>query len=251
MLKVAFFTDIGLRKNQEDCIFINGEIYQVNHLKNVVFKEINNGISLFAVCDGMGGLKKGELASRFVCQQLKEEKENFEFSKYYVRNLFYKIQKEFLKKGLINSGTTVSGVMLKDYQSLIFNAGDSRVYKLNKKEIKLLSHDHSYVQHLIDLGYISEEEAKYHPYKNVIEFGIGDVFNDVWESRNEDIFISEDFLNREESYFLSTDGVHGVMSETEIFYILKDNPVENAEMLKEELLKRKEDNLSFVIIHRE
>jgi serine/threonine protein phosphatase PrpC len=251
MLKVAFYMNIGLRNNQEDCIFINGEIHQVNDLQNVQIKEINNGISLFAVCDGMGGLSKGELASKFVCEKLKEEKPYLKFSKEYIRELFRNIQKEFLKTGLSNSGTTTSGVMIKDYKSLIFNAGDSRVYKLNKNTIQLLSHDHSYVQHLIDLGYISSDEARYHPYKNVIEFGIGDVFEDVWKSGNEDIFLFEDFLEKGESYFLSTDGVHGVMSESEIFYFLMDNPIENAEKLKDELLKRREDNLSFVIIHRQ
>ncbi len=250
MLEVAFYMNIGLRKNQEDCILINGKFYQIDDFKNVKIEEIENGISLFAVCDGMGGLSKGEEASKFVCEKLKEEKPNYIFSKDYVRNLFRNIQKEFLKTNLFNSGTTVSGVMIKDYNSLIFNAGDSRVYKLNESEIKMLSHDHSYVQHLVDLGYISQEETRYHPYRNVIEFGIGDVFEDVWESGNEDIFISKDFLEKGECYFLSTDGVHGVMSEAEIFYILRENPIKNAEILKKELLKRREDNLSFVIIYR-
>ncbi len=250
MLKVAFYMNIGLRPNQEDCIFVNGEIYQVNDLKNVKVEEIENSVSLFAVCDGMGGLSKGELASKFVCEKLKEAKENLIFSEEYIKNLFRNIQKEFLKTNLVNSGTTVSGVLMKNYHSLIFNAGDSRVYKLNKNEIKLLSHDHSYVQHLVDLGYISEEEAKYHPYKNVIEFGIGDVFEDVWESGNESIFVSKDFLEVGESYLISTDGVHGVMLESEIFYILRENPIENAEELKKELLKRREDNISFIIVHR-
>lgn len=250
MLKVAFYMNIGLRKNQEDCIFINGEIYQENDLKNVKVEEINNGISMFAVCDGMGGLSKGELASKFVCKKLKEEKGNFQFSESYIKDIFKKIQEEFLKTSINNSGTTTSGVMIKDYKSLIFNAGDSRVYKINKNSIKLLSHDHSYVQHLVDLGYISPDEAKYHPYKNVIEFGIGDVFEDVWKSGNETIFVKEDFLEKGESYFISTDGVHGVMSESEIFYILYQNPIENAEELKKELLKRREDNLSFIIVHR-
>lgn len=196
MLKIAFYMNIGFRNNQEDCIFINGEIYQENDLKNVRIKEIEDKILLFAVCDGMGGLNAGEIASKFVCKRLKEEKPNYIFSQDYIKNLLKNIQKDFLKTNLFNSGTTIAGVMIKNFNSLVFNAGDSRVYKLNEKEIKLLTHDHSYVQHLIDLGYISEDEARYHPYRNIIEFGIGDVFQDVWESKSEDIYIKEDFFRK-------------------------------------------------------
>lgn len=243
MYKALYCMDIGLRRSQQDCIYVDGDIYMENHFCGE--KYINKDTALFAVCDGMGGLYEGEKASYFVGVNLKEL--DIPFSKKGIEKALYEIQKRFINRGFYNTGTTIAGVYLKGNKSIIFNAGDSRVYKITKDGIIYLSHDHSYVQRLVDSGEITQEQAFYHPAKNILEFGIGDVFQPDWKSGIRP-YIVEDVLQKGEYYFLCTDGVNGVLKDEEIFYLLWPNPFENIERFLKELENRKSDNYSFIIV---
>ncbi len=243
MYKTLYCTDIGLRRSQQDCIYVDGDIYIENHFCGK--KEIDKDTALFAVCDGMGGLFQGEKASYFVGVNLKEI--DIPFSKEGIKETLREIQRRFIERGFYNSGTTIAGVYLKGNKSIVFNAGDSRVYKITKEGIIYLSHDHSYVQRLVDTGQITQEQAFYHPARNILEFGIGDVFQLDWESGIEP-YVVEDVLQEGEYYFLCTDGVNGVLKDEEIFYLLGQNPFENIGRFLEELERRKSDNYSFIIV---
>ncbi|WP_457644637.1 PP2C family protein-serine/threonine phosphatase, partial [Persephonella sp.] len=142
MYRVLYYTDKGLRNYQQDCLYIDGTIVQAESMKNPSYSEIKKKEILVAVCDGMGGLSDGDIASRFVCKQLKDL--SIPFSVEGIYRALYTVQKEFTRTGIINSGTTVAGVYMKENKSIIFNVGDSRVYKLTEKKITYISHDHSY-----------------------------------------------------------------------------------------------------------
>lgn len=243
MYKTLYCTDIGLRRSQQDCIYVDGDVYMENHFCGK--KEIDKNFALFTVCDGMGGLYEGEKASYFVGVNLKDM--DIPFSKEGIKEALAEIQKRFVKEGFFYSGTTVAGVYLKGNRCIVFNAGDSRVYKLTKNGIIYLSHDHSYVQRLVDTGQITQEQAFYHPAKNILEFGLGDVFQTDWENGIEP-YIVEDVLQEGEYYLLCTDGVNGILNDKEIFYLLWPNPFENIERFLDELEKRKSDNYSFIIV---
>lgn len=246
--KVAYHMNIGLRDNQEDCVFVNGKVIQENKLKRTGVKRVRGDKALFAVCDGMGGHSKGEWASRFVCQKLKDNLEYFEFSGEYIQGLIEKIQKQAEKEGAGNSGTTVAGVALKGDNARIFNAGDSRVYKITGKDIVYMTHDHSLVQSNVDKCYISQDEAFNHPHKNVIEFGIGDIFKNEWDKGDKNVYIKNDVLGADEYYLICTDGVNDVLRDKEIFDILHNNPFERCSEFMEYLNGRMNDNFSFIII---
>ncbi|MDQ7055628.1 MAG: hypothetical protein Q9M89_03730, partial [Persephonella sp.] len=141
---------------------------------------MRNHLLFLLYVDGMGGLSHGDVASRFVCEKLKEM--SIPFSKEGVVNALRKIQQEFEKSALTWSGTTVAGVYIKEKRGIIFNVGDSRVYKYTPERLIYLSHDYSYVQSLVDRGIISYEEAFCHSEKYIVEFGIGDVFSQEWAS---------------------------------------------------------------------
>ncbi len=240
----AFFcTDKGLRNYQEDCVYIDGEIFQKNHFCGE--RKIEKDKALFAVCDGMGGLSSGDLASKFVCHQLKEI--DIPFSKKEIEKALQRIQREFMRTALYNSGTTIAGVYMYGRKAIVFNAGDSRVYKITKEKAIYLSHDHSYVQSLVDQGLISYEQAFYHPEKYIIEFGIGDVFQQDW-LKGKKPFVIEDILNEDEYYLITTDGVHDVLTDREIHYLLCPDPSRSIKVLIQELEKRKSDNYSFILI---
>ncbi len=239
MFNVYCCMDKGLRKYQQDCIYLDGEIVQRE--KECGRREYNKERLLFAVCDGMGGLSHGDKASKFVCETLKKVK--IDFSKEDIEKALRQIQDEFIRKGFLNSGTTIAGIFINGNKSFIFNAGDSRVYKLNKEGIWYISHDHSYVQTLVDMGLIYYEEAFYHPYRNLIEFGIGDVFQEEWEKGRKP-FVKEDIPREGDIYH----GVHDVLKDREIFSLLMPFSEKSLTLFLKVLEERKSDNYSSIII---
>ena len=93
------------------------------------------------------------------------------------------------------------------------NVGDSRLYLLNDR-IEQLSKDHSLVQEMVRLGGINQEEAKYHPDKNIITRAIGakdEVEVDFFEYR----------LKKEDMLLMCTDGLTNMVEDEEILHIVK------------------------------
>src|SRR5205085_10979608 len=70
-------------------------------------------------------------------------------------------------------GTTASVLMLSPTRYLIGQVGDSRVYLLRDGALTQLTKDHSYVQEQVDAGFLTPEQARYHPYSNVITRCVG------------------------------------------------------------------------------
>jgi PPM family protein phosphatase len=245
---ITFYMDIGLRENQEDCIFVNGKIYQQNTLKRPSTQTIKGKKGLFAVCDGMGGHSKGEWASRFVCEKLKDYRKNITCSPENLKNVFKKMQLKIEEEGAVNCGTTVACVVSDSDHAMICNTGDSRVYKITPDDILYLSHDHSYVQSMVDQGYLSQEAIFRHPNRNVVEFGIGDVFKKKWDRDDREVYMKEDILHKGEYYLICTDGVNDVLRDSEIYDILHADPFNRASEFIENLRKGMKDNFSFIII---
>ncbi|WP_456465971.1 PP2C family protein-serine/threonine phosphatase [Persephonella sp.] len=237
--------DKGLRDYQQDCIYIDGEIFQKENMKCPQVRKIGKSSAIFAVCDGMGGLSEGEKASEFVCRTLKSC--DVPFSKDGIYRMLFKIQKKFESSGFIWSGTTIAGVYMDGTNSLIFNAGDSRVYKYTPEKLIYLSHDHSYVQSLVDRGIISYQESFFHPERYIVEFGIGDVFSPDWNEGKKP-FIIEDRLNEEELYLICTDGLSDYIPDQQIHYLLSPDPLKNFKKLIDELDKVKSDNYSVILV---
>jgi serine/threonine protein phosphatase PrpC len=211
---VAYGTLIGKRQNQEDCLFLNGEIVQEEAC------EVRAGAAdeaLFcAVCDGMGGHAMGEWASRFVCERLREGLFDPPATPGRVAALLGGIQAAMERERPKNCGTTVAGVLLAGARALVFNAGDSRVYKITPAGLARLSHDHSLVQNYVDRGELAPGEVFRHPHRNVIEFGLGDVFASAWAAGTHAVHCRENELGPGERYLLCSDGLHDVLEEGEI-----------------------------------
>lgn len=135
---------------------------------------------IFAVADGMGGHAAGEVASAAVVRRLAElgggravSARDFEDA---LDDAISDIELNVGEAG-IGTGTTVTGLILDDSVDepswTVFNVGDSRVYQFFKGALSRLTVDHSVVQHLIDTGQITPEEAEYHPHANVITRAVG------------------------------------------------------------------------------
>ena len=246
--KIAYYMDIGQRENQEDCLFVNGLTVRQDMMKHARIDSVTAPGVFFAVCDGMGGHAGGEWASSFVCGKMKDFIKGLSFSDEYVLNMFGEIQREMEKEGMENSGSTAACVMLKGNTSKIYNIGDSRVYKITKKEILTLSHDHSLVQSMVDKGELSGHEAKGHPYRHIIEFGLGDVFKRQWNTNDKKVYMQDDVLNAKEYYLLCTDGVNDVLRDAEIHDLLSPDPFARFPEFIDCLGKRMKDNTSFIVV---
>ena len=135
---------------------------------------------IFAVADGMGGHAAGEIASEAVVRRLAELEGRTTVSHSdFEAALDDAIEDIELNVGetKLGTGTTVTGLILgSDIEQpswTVFNIGDSRVYQLFKGALSQLTVDHSVVQHLVDTGQITEEEAEVHPHANVITRAVG------------------------------------------------------------------------------
>ncbi|MGN5882151.1 Stp1/IreP family PP2C-type Ser/Thr phosphatase [Staphylococcus simulans] len=164
MLNAEFFTDTGHhRKKNEDA---GGIFYNMTEQQ------------LLVLCDGMGGHKAGEVASEFVVQRLKElfEEENLveeHQAEDWLRMKLQKVNRELYSYALTDDnfkgmGTTAVAALIFDKHAVIANIGDSRAYLVNSREIEQITNDHSFVNHLVMTGQITEEEAFTHPQRNII-----------------------------------------------------------------------------------
>src|SRR5690606_17379070 len=134
---------------------------------------------IFAVADGMGGHSAGEVASAAVVRRLAELGGSARVSDADIDAVLADAVEDIeLDAGEtdLGAGTTVTGVCLSTEDEptwRVFNIGDSRVYQYFKGALSQITVDHSVVQHLIDTGAISEEEAEVHPHANVITRAVG------------------------------------------------------------------------------
>ncbi|MCW2288338.1 PP2C family serine/threonine-protein phosphatase [Leucobacter luti] len=138
---------------------------------------------IFAVADGMGGHSAGEVASAAVVRRLAELGGSMRVAEKDIDEVLADAVDDIeLDAGdtELGAGTTVTGVCLSTEAEptwKVFNIGDSRVYQYFKGALSQITVDHSVVQHLIDTGAITEEEAETHPHANVITRAVG--FNEA------------------------------------------------------------------------
>jgi protein phosphatase len=147
---------------------------------------------LLMVADGMGGHKRGDVASRTAVRAvartllpLLTSADEIPRSTYdqelrsAVANanqaIFEEAQRNPACEGM---GTTLSLAVVDGRNLYVANVGDSRTYILNPREIFQVTRDHSLVQELVDRGELLPEEARHHPRKNVITMALG-VYEEV------------------------------------------------------------------------
>lgn len=135
---------------------------------------------LFAVADGMGGHSAGDVASDAVVRRLADYAGAAAVSTEDIDTALDQAVRDMADGDGVTdegSGTTVSGAALAIISEqpawLVFNIGDSRVYRLAANVLDQLTVDHSIVQELVDSGQITRDEADTHPHSNVITRAVG------------------------------------------------------------------------------
>lgn len=135
---------------------------------------------LFVIADGMGGYEAGATASAIVVQSVLKDVSNGMALEKALNTAHHRVLQS-VEKGIGRPGMGATVVALKiegsDYR--IAWVGDSRAYlwdpRLGKSGLKRLTHDHSFVQKMMDSGVISENEARLHPQRNILTQALGAV----------------------------------------------------------------------------
>jgi protein phosphatase len=207
-MKTFSKTDIGMvREVNQDYVFTTEA-------------PIGNLPNLLVVADGMGGHRAGEYASRLAVEVLKQELEGSteDGPEAMMRSAITRANERVLEAArqdakLSGMGTTLVAATVIEHTLYFANVGDSRLYLLND-DIKQLSKDHSLVQEMVRLGGINQEEAKYHPDKNIITRAIGakdELEIDFFEYR----------LKKGDVILMCTDGLSNMVEDEEILHIVK------------------------------
>jgi protein phosphatase len=134
---------------------------------------------LFAVADGMGGHGAGDVASRIAIEEMSACAALRPLFAEAVLTALEQAGRHIIERDQANRmGTTVTGLAGLETADggdrlMVFNIGDSRVYRLTGGRLEQLTVDHSEVQLLIESGVITPEQARTHPRRNVITRALG------------------------------------------------------------------------------
>lgn len=133
-------------------------------------------LGLWALADGMGGHERGEVASALALEELVGAVQQGEelFAAVHAAHLAITAAAQPVAGGA-GMGSTLVVVRLDGDEFELAWVGDSRAYRIGSEHIEQLSHDHSWVQVMVDAGQMSTEEAREHPRRNVIVQCLGQV----------------------------------------------------------------------------
>ena len=224
---------------------------------NVIILNNNNNEFLLAVADGMGGHKAGEVASAIAIDHLHDEFDKLETfgtkenAIDWLRNIVVEINNkifDYTSKNPDSKGmgtTLVVAIKTNDY-ILYGNIGDSSGYVMKNEKLHKVTKDHTLVNLLVSTGELTEEEAKYHPRRNVLMRALG--ANDPIEI---DIF---DVDTNIKGIFLCSDGLTNMLTNEQIEKILNSNlSIEEAvvKLIRKSNSRGGNDNISIAYLKKE
>lgn len=248
----AAWTDVGTTRK------VNQDAYS---MKIASFG--NHTIAFAAVCDGMGGMANGEIASAFVVNAFSawfkgtfsaicEKELSLDRVQKSWTSLIQEQNKKIFEYGTKNGsmGTTLSAVLIVDNWFLTAQVGDSRIYKLSAT-LQQETKDQSFVAREVEQGRMTPAEAKVHPRSNELLQAIGTaekvkpVFTNGNLASGEAMLVCSDGFYHE----ISADELYGVLApvvltdEHEMEYCLKGV----TELLKD---RGETDNISAILIKK-
>lgn len=249
--KIAAHTDVGIKKStNQDSVLM--KIAQTDY-GNVAFS---------AICDGMGGLAKGELASATLIRMLSKW-----FEEEFPELLYQGLSMEVLQKSWTDliyeanakitsygqalhtsMGTTMVVLLIVGRVYYIGNVGDSRVYCI-KEELTQLTKDQTVVQREMDLGNMTYEEARRDPRRNVLLQCVG-----ASQEIEPDYYTGN--VEPGTMFLLCSDGFRHVIATEELYQYLTPYRVFHEQAMKESLVyltelnkyRQEVDNISAALV---
>ncbi len=239
MLKTFSLTDIGrTRQINQDYMYTSEQ--PCGKLPN-----------LFIVADGMGGHNAGDYAAKVTVETVVERvAASSESDPVAVLGHAIAVANSLIHRRASESaelegmGTTVVAAACVDGCLYVANVGDSRLYVVNRREIRQITKDHSLVEEMVRMGGIDRSQARNHPDKNIITRAVG-----VNETVEVDFFTVE--LREGDLVLMCTDGLTNMLEDEEIRMILSGarDIVEKAqELVKAANENGGKDNITVVLI---
>lgn len=203
----------------------------------------------FAVADGMGGHNGGDIASQLSVKIMPEYyAQNVEMEpQLLMKNIIQECNRSIFDKAaeqaeLHGMGTTVSAFLFNGPNLVIGNVGDSRVYMINNHYIYQMTRDHTWVQHKLNNGYYTREDAVKDPQRNALTIAVGidtDLAVDVFSYR----------VCKNDMFLICSDGLHGKVSDGDILQIVQQNipdpslcTLEDVQKAVNQLIQQANDN---------
>jgi serine/threonine protein phosphatase PrpC len=173
----------------------------------------------FAVADGMGGAKAGEVASAMATGVFEGESDSGEPAEIQLARILREANRRIYDMAVSDEshrgmGTTLTAAKVSDDEVSLGHVGDSRAYRMRDGELEQLTKDHSLVAELERSGQITAEAAEHHPQRSIITRALGpepDVQVDTYTltGRDGDVFL------------LCSDGLTSMISDEEMGSILR------------------------------
>jgi serine/threonine protein phosphatase PrpC len=203
---------------------------------------------LYAVCDGMGGARAGEVASAMACRELLALDPATAGSEE-LRGVIAAANEAIARRSLEEErlsgmGTTLTAALAAGNSLSLAHIGDSRAYLLRGGSLTQLTDDHSWVGEMVRRGDLTPAQAAVHPHRSVITKALG-----TGDGADADIF--EVPIEAGDRVLLCSDGLTGMVSDSEIAEILgrDEDPQTVAGMLVRAALDGGgEDNVTVVVL---
>ena len=224
-LTVGWATDVGeVRSHNEDTAFIVTSVLDGD--------ETLPSFGLFALADGMGGHQAGEVASSLAARAVahyitrefylpilvREERDTGQPSLKEVLVDAVRAANDTVADRVPGGGTTLTCALVLGSQVYIAHVGDSRAYIVTKANgLDQITNDHSLVGRLVELGQLTRDGAATHLQKNVLYRAIG-------QRGKLEVEIHARTISGGERLLLCSDGLWGMVSDTEIASIVTNAP---------------------------
>ena len=202
-------TDVGNVREQ------NQDAYRILTLPNDALAAL--------VCDGMGGARAGNIASRLACEVFSGELER-SFSPDMTLDELERMLRSAAMLANISvfehaqispeyegMGTTLVAALVCERGTLVLNIGDSRAYLINGDGVRCITTDHSVVELMVRRGELTPEQAKTHPSKNLITRAVG-----TGTQVLADVFRVE--AGKNDNLLLCSDGLSNLLADQEILF---------------------------------
>jgi len=219
---------------------------------------------LYAVCDGMGGHKRGEVAAELAITALRYYVDasrdgdvtwpfgyNFDVSlnanrlmtaiRLANREIWRRAGEELESAGM---GTTIAAVLLEDARAVIANVGDSRVYHLRDKLLTQVTVDDTLVNSMAQRGLLNAQQLQNHPMRNLLSQAAG-------SQETIEVHVWEEQLEQGDVLLIASDGLHGVIGDADVCSILDSG--DGMEQIMNSLVQAAKaagapDNVSIVLL---
>lgn len=177
---------------------------------------------VFAVADGMGGARGGEVASRIATEALEPEIDEQVSAEEALHRVIAKANRAINQiasqdEAHSGMGTTLTAAVVGENEVSVAHVGDSRAYLFRNGELSRLTRDHSLVEELKRQGQLTEEEAESHPQRSIITRALG-------PEPDVEIDTHSHFARDGDTFLLCSDGLTTMVSDDEIGEVLSAEP---------------------------